>query len=333
MVSATASAQEVGVGTTPKIEERSRAWRTWAKRLGPWILTGGVTLYILSQNPLSQIIAEMQRGDVTLLLPLAIWVTLQGLLVAGLADLFVIRAAAAAGEGRSPRYLDVVVAKAGVGVLEAVGYALGRGGYGVWIARAAGTGAGLAAGAVLYIVLSDLGAVTTVGALSIYLGGAEVPDTVAVIVPAVAVAVWLLTLLAPGWPWDIRRLPRPLRPLVRLRRRTAAPQIALRVFNIAFGTLMTWVAARAFGLEIPLAAVAVYLPVIMVIGSLPINIAGLGPVQGAWLLFFGSWASGPQILAFQFLWTVSILLAVVLRGLPAIGRVTREIADGTPPAD
>lgn len=304
-------------------------WRVWAERLLPWVLTVGAVAYILSQHSLASIVAEMRHGSVVWLLPLGAWVTVQGLLVASLADLWVIRAAQANARPW-PRYRDVAVAKAGVGLFEAVGYAVGRGGYGVWIARAAGTGPGPAAGAVLYMVLADLAAVATVLTGSIYLAGAEVPGAMRLVAPLGAAAIWALVLLAPGWPFDPARLPGPLRPLVHLPRRLAAPQIGLRMINIVFGCVMTWVAARSFGMELPVDVVAVYMPVVLVVASLPINVAGIGPASGAWLFFFGDYAEAPQILAFQLLWTFAIVAAIVLRGLPFVRTLVREIAAPRP---
>ena len=91
----------------------------------------------------------------------------------------------------------------------------------------------------------------------------------------------------------------------------------------------TWLAMGAFGLDIPLVAVCIYLPVIMFVGALPINVGGFGAVQAAWLLF-AEYESAERILAFHFVWTLMVAAAVVLRGLPFVGQVLRDVAAPEP---
>ena len=71
-------------------------------------------------------------------------------------------------------------------MLLALGYAFGNGGYGVWIARVTGASAALAGGIVLYIMASDLAAVSLVATLSPRLGGMAVPDGLGTATLAVA---------------------------------------------------------------------------------------------------------------------------------------------------
>jgi hypothetical protein len=70
-----------------------------------------------------------------------------------------------------------------------------------------------------------------------------------------------------------------------------------------------------------------YLPVILVVASLPVNVAGFGAVQGAWLLL-APWAPGERILAFSVLWQAFSAAALVLRGLPFLSGVMRDIREG-----
>lgn len=318
---------------TVDVEHRSNptaARRRAVTRLMPWVLTIGTCAFLFSNTSPEAIVREVGHGDVTWLLPLAAWVTIQGLLIAALADRWVILAAAPDPE-RAPRYLEVAAAKAGVGLLEVVNYAVGRGGYGVWIARKAGTGAALASGAVLYLVLGDIAAVTTVLTTAVFLGGADVPSSLRLVAPLVAAGIWAVVILAPVWPFGVDKLPRPLRPLVNLPLAKVAPQIGLRMINIAFGCFMTWFAARTFGLDLPVEVALVYMPVVLVVTSLPINVAGIGPATAAWTVFFGAYAADAQILAFQMLWSLAIVSATVVRGLPFVRRFVRDIADGGAP--
>jgi hypothetical protein len=60
-----------------------------------------------------------------------------------------------------------------------------------------------------------------------------------------------------------------------------------------------YVAARAFGLEIPFWPMLAFLPVIFMLAALPITVAHLGTTQVAWVFFFGSYAPEPRLLAFS----------------------------------
>ena len=80
-------------------------------------------------------------------------------------------------------------------------------------------------------------------------------------------------------------------------------------------------------MPLPMHAIATYMPLILFVGALPINIGGFGAVQAVWLLFT-PWAPGARILAFQFLWRLCLVGGLVLRGLPFLRGVLREIAEG-----
>jgi hypothetical protein len=62
------------------------------------------------------------------------------------------------------------------------------------------------------------------------------------------------------------------------------------------------------------------------IGSLPVNVAGIGAAQGAWLLFFLPFEEGTKILAFQLVWAVTLGVSMILRGLPFLPRALAQVA-------
>jgi hypothetical protein len=70
-----------------------------------------------------------------------------------------------------------------------------------------------------------------------------------------------------------------------------------------------------------------YMPIVLVVGSLPINVAGIGAVQLAWLKL-APWSTGERVLAFSFVWQLLWGTCVVVRGLPFTRRVVTEIAEG-----
>jgi hypothetical protein len=273
-----------------------------------------------------RIAAEVENGHVLPLVPIALVLLATSLVLVALADTVVLRRCT----GRLP-YLDVLFGKAGTSLLGAIGYAAGQGGYGLWIARKTGSSVALASGIVLYIISSDLVSVAIVASVAVWVGGARAPGHIGVIAPAVAVLLVGLKLLGPLR--LLRRYRRPVlfEPWQRVNATRGLAQIAVRVLQIYVLVVGTWAGAQAFGLMIPLWVMAVYLPIVLVVGSMPVNVAGFGAVQGAWLLM-APWSTGERVLAFSLVWQIAIIIAGVARGLPFVKRVVAEIAAGSSPA-
>jgi hypothetical protein len=298
---------------------RPRAWRTWLLRIAPYLVTGAVVAVLLRRYPAEEIARQMAAGHALRLLPLGLVLPFAVWLPYAAYDRIVI-----AGVVGSIAFRDVIRAKAASALLLVFGYFFGGGGYAVWIARTTRVGAGRAAGAILYLMASDLIALCSVAAASMWLGGSDLP-TLRTIATWVVVVLLALILLGPYGGW--LRLPAVFEPWRTVPRGRSLAQIAGRAGNIAIITATTWAAMRAFGIELPPVVAAMYVPVILFVTSLPINVAGLGVAQAAWLLLL-PWASGPQLLAFQALWNLSTALGIALRGIPFVRRVVREIEEG-----
>jgi len=300
----------------------TRGWKLWLQRVGPWVIAVGVITLVLRKYSFTRIVSEVRQGHLLAMTPWAAALLTIGIVMVALADYMVIRGCI----GR-PSVGVVMRGKIGSTILNIVGYWGQVGGYGVWIARASGSSAGLASGIMLYIVASELCAVSLVACGSIWIGGADVPGAFRIAAPAIAGVLIFLKLLREKGAIRMEKLPRIFHPWRLMTRRQAMLQLLLRTVHIYWLVLCVWGGARAFGLEIPLTAMGTYLPIVLVVGSLPVNIGGFGAVQGAWLLLT-PWARGEQLLAFSFVWQLLIALGVVVRGLPFIRNVVREIAAG-----
>ncbi len=297
-----------------------RSWRTWSLRVAPYAVTGIVVAAILHRYPAAEIVHEMAAGHALGALPLGFAMPFVVWLPYAVCDRIVLEGAIGPVALR-----DIVRAKAASAVLLILGYFLGGGGYAVWIGRTTRVGAARAAGAVLYVMASDLIAVCAVAGVSMWLGGTGVPASLRAVATGIfAVQVALIVV----GPYGGRlRLPAVFEPWRTVPRAWSFAQIAGRAGNIATITAFTWAAMRAFGIDVPPGVAAMYIPVILLVTSLPINVAGLGAAQAAWLLLL-PWASGPRLLAFQALWHVFTSLGIVARGFPFIRSVVREIEDG-----
>jgi hypothetical protein len=296
------------------------AWRIWAQRTAPYVVAASVVAWLLHKYPLREIVAEMRLGHAMAMVPAGVVLAFVVWLPYAASDRVIMLGAI----GPIP-YRDVVRAKAATATLLLLGYFFGGGGYAVWIARKTGIGAARAAGVVLYAMSSDLAALCLVGGISAWLGGAEVPHVLRAVATTVFAVLVTLILVAPfGVP---RRLPAVFQPWRTVPRAWGLAQIGVRTVNIAIISGLTWVGARAFGMQVPASVMALYMPVILLATSLPISVAGLGAAQAAWLLLL-PWASGPRILAFQVLWQLCTSAGVLLRGLPFVRRVAGEMAGG-----
>ncbi len=279
---------------------------------------------ILVKYPVGRIFDEMQRGNALAMVPVALVNTLVIWFTATCGDYVLLGRVASQPVG----YRFLLRSKAGMSMLNALGMALNYGGYALWIHRVLGCGWRMSGGAVLHITLSDLTAVSIIATVAVLLGGdglpAETRAQLEIIAPAVAVVATLFLFVPRP---RATRLP-VFEPWVRVPRLNRLASVVSRGGTIICLIVATWLASRAFGLPVPFKAWASFLPVLLVIGALPVNVGGLGPVQAAWLLLFGPWATGPQILAFQFLWHLCLVVGLFLRGAPFIRSVIADIAKG-----
>lgn len=308
--------------------DRSLRLRRLLVRFGPYVLSAVVLVAILRKYSASEILGAMRAGNAWPLFPIALLFALTHLLVVSAWDTLVLNAVLG-----GPPYRDVIRVKAGCAVLQAIGYLFNQGAYGTWIARATGSGARVAVGLILFTAGSDFAAGSLLATASIHGGRLPVGDVLRFGAPICFVVVTLLLLGQRREPFSrSTHTERPgiVRVFRAVPRGSGATQLFGRMVNVALIILGVWAAANAFGLALPLRAVLTYLPVIMLVGSLPVNVFGFGPVQGAWLLFT-PWVPGPQILAFQILWNFALLLANLLRGAFFVPRILREVAEGTEP--
>lgn len=86
------------------------------------------------------------------------------------------------------------------------------------------------------------------------------------------------------------------------------------VYYLTF-LIFYYYAVRAFNMEIPLSALVVYVPVVLLIISLPITPFGLGTSQAAMIFFFKEYGSEATILAFGLTYSTSVIL---IRGMIGI---------------
>lgn len=303
------------------MEEPRSAWRALARRWVPWLVAAGVLGLLLLRYPPGEVAGAMARGDALAIAPWTAAVAVLGLAAMGLADWLVFSAFAAA-----LRLWDVVRGRGGTTILMTLHYGASVGGYGVWLARRTGAGAAASSAAIGYQMLSDLCALCWFALATALFWGDGLPRRDLVVAVTAAGAGGLTTLLLVGARLVPQRFGGIARPWRAVGPARFAASLALRVATLGVNVGGTIGAAHAFGLDIPAGAMAAGLPVIYIVGALPLNVLGLGAVTAAWVAVFAGFASGAAILAFQFLYQALSIAMTVLRGLPFLASVLRDIA-------
>jgi len=88
-----------------------------------------------------------------------------------------------------------------------------------------------------------------------------------------------------------------------------------RIMYYAFFIIFFYVAVRAFNMQIPLIALIAYVPIILLVISLPIAPGGFGTAQATMLVLFKDYGTNMDIMAFGLTYTISILVLRYLIGL------------------
>jgi hypothetical protein len=301
---------------------RARRVVAWLRRYGPYLVAAIAVVALLRRYRLAEVMDAMGKGNALAVFPVALLFAINQIVLVAMWDLIFLRAFVP-----TLRWWDVMRAKAGCAVLQVIAYAANQGAYGAWVARAIGSGVRNAIGLILVSNSSDMFAGLTVIGACLWISDLAIVRPLRWIAPILAIALLLALVVPARRPLDLHVESGIVRVVRGIPRGRLVVQAVGRIVNVTAVGIAAWFAARAFGLHIPLTAMVVYMPIVMVVGALPVNVAGLGVVQGAWLLFL-PWATGPQILAFQFVWQFSLMLAQVVRGLPFVRRVMVEVAEG-----
>jgi len=95
----------------------------------------------------------------------------------------------------------------------------------------------------------------------------------------------------------------------RARLRHCAIVLSLKGAVFFLALLVHSQALAFFGIEIPLARLVAFLPVVFLMGALPITVAHLGTSQAAWIFFFSAYAPAADLLAYSLVSHLTFMLA------------------------
>ena len=95
----------------------------------------------------------------------------------------------------------------------------------------------------------------------------------------------------------------------RARLRHCAVVLGLKGAVFLLALLVHSQALAFFGIHIPLGRLVTFLPVVFLMGALPITVAHLGTSQAAWIFFFSDYAPEADLLAYSLVSHLTFMLA------------------------
>jgi uncharacterized membrane protein YbhN (UPF0104 family) len=294
-------------------------------RAAPWIVALGILAYVIARVPKDSLMDALAQVSVWRLALLALGFGAALLAADSLALWAAFRISVPA--ARVP-YWSVLQMRGASHLLAQVSYAAGQGSLVYFLRKLHGWPVATAAGAVM---LSN-GAFIIVMALAMGIGllAGAVPDRselrwVAVIVTA-AVPLYLALLIWRPGPLRRRRL---LAPFFRAGARGSLRVASARAVHLGVLICGHVMAMRLFAVEVPLVMALAGLPVLFLVGALPISPAGLGTTQAAAITLFGAFAPGGSeasrhavVLAYSLSFQIAVTAVMMSAGLVCLRRVS-----------
>ena len=84
-------------------------------------------------------------------------------------------------------------------------------------------------------------------------------------------------------------------------------------------------ALRLFGIEIPFLPLLAFLPVVFLVGALPVTVAHLGTSQAAWIFFFSRYAPEADLLAYSLVSHLTFMLTNASFGVLFLPMAYRDL--------
>jgi hypothetical protein len=104
-----------------------------------------------------------------------------------------------------------------------------------------------------------------------------------------------------------------------------AQVILLRSPMFLVSLLLSFFAVKTFGIQIPLAQMMAFLPIVFMLAALPITVAHLGTTQAAWIFFFNAYAAEEKLLAYSLASHLAFMLTRGMLGLVFLPRACKDL--------
>jgi hypothetical protein len=253
-------------------------------RLAAWLVTAGMLVYLFSRVPVHEVLEKVGQAapwlvPVTVVIVLAVFVT-DSFAIWKTFGWFVTRM----------RFRETLALRGATFLLALVNYALGQGAFIYFLNRTRGVKVMRAAAAVLLIMGINLLLLLMMTSLGLLLGAGALPQLRTIIVVGYAgLAVYVIALvLRPAWLTS--------RPILDVLLNAGLVGhlkcMAVRIPHIITLLILNHMALLAFGVRVPFLQLVLCYPIVLLVAVLPISVQGLGPTQGAMLVFFTRYAPG-----------------------------------------
>jgi uncharacterized membrane protein YbhN (UPF0104 family) len=295
-------------------------------------------VYIFRQVPVSDVRDAIELVQLRLFLPLVVLVFTVYFAGDALAHHLAFSWLAA-----PTRFFDVLLARAATYILAMLNFFAGQGGIGYWLVRTRKVSPGEATSSIVFVMFMELYLIFVLSSVGIVLmpevrlsdflrGTSE-----GTLVRLVFITLAVLTLQIVIWVrkpdgklvrWLLFRGPFMVFDRVRLRH--FALIFALKLLVYVFDLLGAWLALEAFGVDVPLVRILTYLPLIYLIGSIPITVLHLGTTQVAWVFFFRDLVPPATMIGFSLLWHFAFVAIYMLVGVACLPRVLEDLDRESP---
>jgi uncharacterized membrane protein YbhN (UPF0104 family) len=264
---------------------------SWKKQAIGWVLTGLVLVYIGFTTDLDSFARTVLNAKLPLFLLAILIFEPVSFLVDSSALYLLLKAS-----GAKIPFVDAVRTRGASFLFNIVNYQLALVSMAAILNKRTDKGGAEAAGFVLFLGAADLWAVSIVALVGLSFGGTlfEPAIRTPLMVGAFTVALSGPVALVFGrkisrlWPTSI--VARILDVLANLSFKNALKIGLLKCLQMLILTTSDWIFMRSFGIELPIFAAYMGMPIVNVVAVLPFSISGLGGGQVAMRQLFAAWA-------------------------------------------
>lgn len=272
----------------PGLEPLVPARRGVLAKLWPWLVALAILAFLFTRIPARALFNALEAGP---WLFLGVYTFFQAVLIL-LADAYATSVSLAI-TGFRQQFPLIFLARGATYILGILNYALGQGAFGLYLQRS-GVETIRAAGIMLFLMIVNLGVLLFVASFGLMAGGYPGLSYLDPSPLGYGLLVGVVLYLATIWlrPRFLRRY-QLLAPLWEAGLRGHLWAAGGRLPHILFLVLTYWGALRLWGIPVPLAQGVAMVPLVLLIGALPLTPAGLGTSQAALIFLFSSYVPLP----------------------------------------
>lgn len=316
----------------PAAVRKSRKVKRLLRGILPWIVTAFIFVFIFRRVPFSEVMAAFRLVRLHLFIPLILIVFpityISDSLSHHLAFTWLVE---------RTRFFEVLLARGASFILGMLNFFIGLGGIGYWFSRTKKVPAGEAASAIVFVMFMNLFPIIVLSSVGVIL----MPDFhlshfftisseghlvrivfITLMVLLFQIFIWVRKPEAPLARWLFFR--GPFLVFDRVKFRHFAIVFGIKFFSFSSVLLGIWLGLKTFGVDLSLLHIITYVPLVLLIGSIPITVFQLGTTQAAWLFFFRDLAPPATLVAFSVLWSFGFIVMRMATGFACLPRALKD---------